>query len=151
MNGISRTLIPALVLAFVLAGCAHKGKLQGQRVCPNQSNEKGTFHFKSDRGETGGKLWMTLPDGEPFSGKYVQITLTMEQQAVDPFWTGWSPYWNDWGPFGDGWAPGRDYPTFRTNYSNKVVATLFGDKGRHDALPFQSERPALRSPGGWNG
>lgn len=154
MNGIGRTLIPALVLAFAMTGCVHKGELQGQvasPTSPNQPSPRVVFDFKTDRSGNGGSLSTTLPNGESFSGKYVQITSTTQQQAVDPFWTGWSPYWNDWGPFGDGWAPGRDYPTFRTNYSNKVVATLFGDKGDTMRCRFNLKDPPSGLRGGGTG
>lgn len=152
MNGISRAWMAVPVFAFALAGCAHKGKLQGALVSPNQPSENVVFHFKSDRGgAAGGKLWTTLPDGESFSGKYVQITSTTEQPAVAPFWGGWSPYWTDWGPFGDRWLAGEDYTTFRTNYSNKAVATLFGTQGDTMRCRLNLKEPTAGLSGGGTG
>ena len=88
----------------------------------------------------------SVPSGESFSGRFVQVTSTSTSDSIGPMWSSWSsPMWNDWGPFSETWIGGPvDVTTFRTNYSGKVVATLFGDRGTVMRCRFRLVNP----PGG---
>lgn len=138
-----------LVLAGALSGCVRTGQLNGRLSVPSQPVENVKFEFRSDVSGEGGKLSTKLAGGESFSGRYVQITSTTREHVIAPLFQRWPPFWNDWGPFGTPWFAGNDYTTFRTNYSGKVVATLFGDRGDTMRCRFRlSDPPAGLSGGG---
>ncbi|MBI3804719.1 MAG: hypothetical protein HY282_13260 [Nitrospirae bacterium] len=151
MRGMARSLGLMLFLATALVDCAHQGDLHGQLTSPAQANTAVIMHFKSDRSGHGGMLWTTLPNGESFSGTYVQITSTTEERAVSPYWAGWPPYWTDWGPYGGPWINAPDFTAFRTNYSNRVVATLFGNPGDTMRCRFDLKNPPKGLSGGGTG
>ena len=140
-----------MVAAAALSGCVSTGLLNGRLAVPGQPAVPVTFTFTSDRPGEGGTLTATLPDGEFFSGRYVQITSTTTEDAVGPMFRGWDPYWHTWGPYGQPWYDGRDYHAFRTNYSGKVVATLFGDKGNTMRCRFRLGDPPSGLSGGGTG
>ncbi|HUM16243.1 MAG TPA: hypothetical protein VL086_11190 [Candidatus Nitrosotalea sp.] len=102
--------------------------------------------YAADRfDDEGGTLSVTLPTGERFSGRFVQITSTTAVESVGPTWASWGPAWSEWGPFGETWVSGpSDVMTFRRNYTGKVVATLFGDRGNMIRCRFKLANP----PGG---
>jgi hypothetical protein len=151
MDRMIRRFILFFVLAGALAGCSsQKGQLNGQLISPGQSAAAPvTMEFQSDRSGTAGKISTTLPNGESFTGNYVQITSATEESSLNPFWSGWSPYWSDWNHFGDPWVDGPGFATFRTNYSNRVVATLFGNRGgtMRCRLDLKSPRKGMASGG----
>jgi hypothetical protein len=102
------------------------------------------MEYDTDRFGAGGTLETTLPNGEVFSGRYLQVTSTATADTLGAGWGGWGPwgdYWNDWGPFGSPWVGGGDYSTFIQNYSGKVLATLFGDRGDTMRCRFQLADP----------
>ena len=138
-----------LVIALVLSGCVSTGQMNGRLSVPGQPVAGVTFKFVSDRFGEGGTLSTTLPGGESFSGTYLQITSTTSTDVVEPFFVGWDPYWAGWGPFGEPWFDGGDHTVFRTNYSGKVVATLFGSGGNTMRCRFRlSDPPSALSGGG---
>ena len=96
-----------------------------------------------------GQITGTLPSGESFSGRFVQVTSTSAVDSIGPTWSSWgSPMWSDWGPFGETWIGGPvDVTTFRTNYTGKVVATLFGDRGTVMRCRFRLVNPSGRHAG----
>jgi hypothetical protein len=152
MNRIIRCFFLIFILAGALAGCSKKGQLNGQLTSPNQPAVPVTIQFKSDLGGgTGGKIWTTLPSGETYTGKYLQITTTTEERGLSPLWTGWTPYWRDWGPFGGPWQEGPDFTAFRTNYSDKVVATLSGNQGDTMRCRLHLKEPVREMAGGGTG
>lgn len=145
------TFIIASALASTL-GCVSTGQLNGRLAVPDEPSPNVKFDFKSDRmNEQEGTLSATLPGGESFSGKYVQITSTTEEHVVAPFFDRWAPYWTDWGSFGDPGFHGGDFTAFRTSYSNKVVATLFGDQGDTMRCRFRLGDPPAGLSGGGTG
>ena len=91
-------------------------------------------------------MMVTLPTGEAFTGKYVQITSTSSTDMVPRMF--WGPGWDDWGPFGCLWFDGNDFPVFVRNYSGKVVATLFGDRGDVMRCSFNLSVPEQGMRGG---
>src|SRR3569832_817698 len=153
MDRMIRGFILVFVLAGALTGCSsQKGQLHGQLISPDRpSAAPVTMQYQSDRSGTGGKISTMLPNGESFTGNYVQITSATEERGLDPFWSGWSPYWSDWGPFGDRWVGGPGFATFRTNYSNRGVATLFGNRGDTMRCRLDLKSPRKGKVGGGAG
>ena len=81
----------------------------------------------------------TLPNGEKFSGTYLQITSTTggfaeESQAYE------NPEAWDAG-FGDIWNPGGDVPVSHQDHSAKVIATLSGNRGDTMHCGFRLNNP----------
>src|SRR5689334_16276363 len=64
---------------------------------------------------------------ESFSGQYVHMTSTTTADTLPPAFG--DAGWPAWGPFDTPWYDGTGYTTVIRNYSGKVVATLFGDRG----------------------
>jgi hypothetical protein len=143
--------ILTIVFTCMLTSCVSTGMLNGRLSVPGQPAAPVTFNFKSDRSGEGGKLSAMLPDGEFFSGRYLQITSTINENAVAPMFQPWDPYWNSWGPFGSPWYGDGTYSAFRTNYSGKVIATLFGDKGSTMRCRFRLSDPPSGLSGGGTG
>lgn len=140
------TRLFGLALALGISGCTATGPISGQLNVPGQTPQKITLTYTTDRFDEGGRITGALPSGETVSGRFVQITSTSAVDSFGPMWSTWgSPMWSDWGPFGETWVGGpMDITTFRTNYSGKVVATLFGDRGTVMRCRFRLVNP----PGG---
>lgn len=140
----SARLPAGLLLSSTLAACVNQGLIQGrlaQRSDPSAPTTPVTLAYQSSSFGNGGTLSVTLPDGEAYSGRYLQIT---SAAMIDTFgWGAFGPYWVDWGPFGPGpWAGGADWTSFANNYSGAVVATLFGDRGHTMRCRFHLASPA---------
>jgi hypothetical protein len=147
-----RVALAVLAIASAASGCVSSGPISGQLVVPNQPAERVTMTYRTDRFDTGGTLSVTLPSGEHFSGRYVQVTSSSTVDTVGPTWASWGPMWTDWGPFGQTWVTGpSDVFSFRTNYSGKVVATLFGDRGGVMRCRFNLVNPPSGMPDGGTG
>ena len=145
MPARAMALVAAVAMGLV-AGCASTGPIQGQLAIPGQAApDRVQMTYVTDRFDEGGTLSVTLPTGERFSGRFVQITSTTAVESVGPTWASWGPVWSEWGPFGESWVSGpNDVITFRRNYTGKVVATLFGDRGNMIRCWFKLANP----PGG---
>ena len=134
-----------LVLALgVLSSCTSTGPIKGQLAVPGQPPQPVTLTYTTDRYDAGGRITGTLPSGETFAGRFVQVASTTAMDSIAPMWSAWSgPMWSDWGPFGETWIGGpADVETFRTNYSGKVVATLFGDRSTVMRCRFRLVSPS---------
>jgi hypothetical protein len=142
---------PAIVVTAILTGCVSTGVLNGRLSMAGQPAVPVIFHFQSDRFGEGGTISTALPDGEMFSGKYLQITSSTSESAVAPMLQPWEPYWNSWGPFGSPWYQDGTYSSFRTNYSGKVIATLFGDRGGTRRCRSRLSNPVFGLSGGGTG
>ena len=136
-----RGSIWALVIVVGLAGCVTTGSIGGRLSVPGEPVAGVTFSFQSERFGEGGRLTVALPGGEYFSGRYLQITSTSTTDVVQPISMFWGPRWHHWGPFGPPWMEEGDHTAFVRNYSGKVVATLFGDKGNTMRCRFQLTNP----------
>ena len=114
-----------------------------------------------------GPMYVTLgKGGERFTGNYLRVTSGTEIKTVEPIlgpWNairesgGWAqeedPWW--WGPpgawpLGIGWDGGY-FPSFVRDYSGKVVATLFGNRGGKMRCRFTLDRPQEGLIGGGTG
>jgi len=141
-----RSQTAGLVLAAaVLAGCVASGPIKGRLTQPGAAPTPVTLHYRSARFNQNGTLTATLPSGESFSGRYLQVTSDTDAETLDPYWGGWGVGWAGWGPWTDDYGPwiaGEDFPTFVRNYSGKVIATLLGDRGSRMRCRFRLADPS---------
>jgi len=137
--------------AVLLAGCVAKGTIRGRLSGTGATPAPITMSYRSQRFSQNGTLHVTLPDGESFSGRYLEVTSDTDAEALDPFWGGWGVGWAGWGPWSDDYGPwiaGEDIPTFMRNYSGKVIATLLGDRGSRMRCRFRLAQPQQGMTGG---
>jgi hypothetical protein len=132
-----------LALAGFLSGCVYQGAIAGRLEAPGAQPKPVTMNFQTQRFGAGGTMNTELPNGEYFTGRYLQVT---SETTADSFgsWGGWGP----WGPGWGDWGGGADYATFLENYSGKVVATLFGDRKNTMRCRFQLANPPDGMSGG---
>ncbi|MFP6663434.1 MAG: hypothetical protein VCC00_04460 [Deltaproteobacteria bacterium] len=161
MKKMNRTLCLTLGLALV-AGCAQQGTIMGRLSVPGEKTSTPvTMNWATTGFSSGGTMNVHLPAGETYTGKFLQVTSTTSADTLGGGgWggVGWSGGyggyggygggWNDWGPYGSPWGGGGSYSTFVTNYSGKVIATLFGDKGNTMRCRFHLSQPASGMEGG---
>jgi hypothetical protein len=142
----------------LLAGCAQQGTIMGRLEVPGEkATTPVTMNWNTPGFSGGGTMSVHLPEGETYTGKYLQITSATSANTLGGGgymggwgggWGGAGGYWNDWGPYGSPWGYGNDYSTFVKNYSGKVIATLFGDKGGTMRCRFHLSQPAAGMEGG---
>jgi hypothetical protein len=131
--------ILGLGAALVAGGCVTTGTITGRETNAGKPAGPIQMTWKSERFGFGGTISTALPTGEVFTGKYVQVTSETTADTVEPFFMGWGPYWGpDWG----------DATTFATNYSGKVIANLFGDRGDSMRCRFTLTDPDAGMEGG---
>jgi len=143
---------PLLVLAaaLALAGCTASGAIQARVTTPD-SGAPVTMRYRTDRFTDNGMLTATTPDGQQYSGRFLQVTSDTDAETLDPYWGGWGVGWDGWGPWSDDYGPyiiGADVPTFIRNYSGKVIATLLGDRGGRMRCRFRLAEPEQGMAGG---
>lgn len=148
----NRTVLFAL-LGLLVGGCVASGPIKGRLTEPGASPAPITLHYRSERFNQNGTLTATLPSGEAFSGRYLEVSEDTDAETLDPFWGGWGVGWAGWGPWGDGddngpWIVGADIPTFVRNYSGTVIATLLGDRGGRMRCRFRLGEPERGMSGG---
>jgi hypothetical protein len=152
MRGGGPALGGYVLLATLVAGCGpSSGVIAGQWVPPGRPAEPVSLAWQARATGGEGTLAVTLPDGEAFTGNYLQVVSGHAAAVIDPFMGGYPPYWNDWGPFGDPWTYGNDARTFARNYSGRVIATLLGDRGSAMRCRFQLLDPTGGMKGGGRG
>ena len=138
--------VGSIVVLWILGGCATTGFVDGRYATAGTSPTPVTFSYHTQPIGSGGTMTVTLPTGESFSGKYVHITSTSTVDVMPPVF--WDRSWAVWGPFGSPWYDGTDFPTFVRNYSGKVVAMLFGNRGDTMRCRFRLSVPERGMPGG---
>jgi len=137
--------------ALLLGGCVASGPIRGRLTTPGAGPTPVTMHYRSERFDQNGTMKVTLPDGEAFSGRYLEVSSDTDAETLDPFWGDWGVGWAGWGPWGDDsgpWVVGADIPTFVRNYSGKVIATLLGDRGGRIRCRFRLAEPVDGMSGG---
>ncbi len=139
MSSTTRRLVQAALIAAMLTGCTTTGTIDGRVAVADKPAAAVAFTYTASWARNGGTLSTTLPSGEGFSGQYVQIASTSTVDTIEPSLR--DPAWIDWGPFDTLWFHGSD----------KVVATLFGDKGDVMRCRFRLNDPERGMPGGGAG
>jgi hypothetical protein len=146
----ARTAVAAAAAALGLAGCVASGAIQARVTRPEDGGPV-AMRYRTDRFDDDGTLTATLPDGERYQGRFLQVTSDTDAETLDPYWGGWGVGWDGWGPWTDDYGPyivGADVPTFIRNYSGKVIATLLGDRGGRMRCRFRLAEPERGMSGG---
>ena len=140
----------AVLAALGLGGCVASGAIQARITKPPDGGAV-SMRYRTDRFDDNGILTATLPTGEQYSGRFLQVTSDMDAETLDPYWGGWDVGWDGWGPWTDDYGPyiaGADVPTFIRNYSGKVIATLLGNQGGRMRCRFRLSEPEEGLQGG---
>lgn len=140
----------ALALCAAHAACTASGAIRAQVAGPG-GGAPVAMQYRSERFGLNGTMTATLPDGQRYSGSYLQVTSDTDATTLDPFWGAWDVGWGNWGPWQDdepSWAIGADMPTFIRNYSGKVIALLLSDRGGHMRCRFHLANPSQGIEGG---
>jgi hypothetical protein len=130
--------------ALTGAGCVASGTIRGRLTVPGTPPAMIAMQYRSERFAQNGTIRTTLPSGEAFTGRYLQVTSDTTADTLDPYWDDWGVGWAGWGPWSDDYGPwvvGADMPTFVRNYSGKVIATLIGDRGDRMRCRFRLASP----------
>jgi hypothetical protein len=138
-NVLSAAALSAALLGG-LGACTTTGSGSGS-VSPGGAPV--SFAWKSTDGGTTGTMSATLPDGQAFSGPFLQITREVRSEDFDAMWTGWGSSWDDWGPF-----PAAEFGTL---YSGRVMANLQGPGAQRMRCRFYLNEPVAGMAGGGQG
>ena len=123
------TLSIFTALAIAAPGCTQKGSMTAVESGGATPGAAVVMDWESPEGErVTGTLTATLPSGETFSGKYIQVGTDTSDSDLEPYWSGWSgSQWGTWPQ--DYSATVEGSPSFQMQYSDRVIANLTGDKG----------------------
>jgi hypothetical protein len=146
-----RQAIGLTLAATLLGGCVASGPIKGRLTSPGGAATPITLYYRSERFNQNGMMHATMPDGESFTGRYLEVTSDTDAEMLDPFWGGWGVGWAGWGPWSDdygAWVVGADVPTFVRNYSGTVIATLLGDRSGRMRCRFRLAEPEEGMSGG---
>lgn len=137
--------------SLLLGGCVASGPIKGRLTTPGGAPTPVTLHYRSERFNQNGTMQVTLPDGETFTGRYLEVASDTDAETLDPFWGDWGVGWAGWGPWSDdygAWVVGADVPTFVRNYSGTVIATLLGNRNGRMRCRFRLAEPEEGMTGG---
>jgi hypothetical protein len=126
-------------VATLLTGCSSTGAgatgyLGGRMSAPDRPVTGVEFLWTTDWSEVRGTITATLPTGERFKGNFVQVTHEVADtelvSMVGPLNGFTDAVAREGGTTPqDVWTNAVDLGTFRTEYANRIVAVLFGDRG----------------------
>jgi hypothetical protein len=133
------SLAAAVSMALVLGACTTMGTGSGST---SSGANPVSFNWKSKDGGVTGTMSATVESGDVFTGPYLEITQTAQNDAFYPMWAGWSPRWRDW-------TYGLNGPT--TTYTGKVVANLQGPNSQRMRCRFDLNDPVSGMGGGGQG
>jgi len=109
------------MLVGLVAGCAvHAGTMSGELTAPGEPARPVTISYVPDRRDESGNLFLTLPDGEAFSGRYARAGSTGAYAVAPGQDVDFSAV--NWGFAADNWA-------FGEGETDKVLALLQGNHG----------------------
>lgn len=161
----ARTVVLIGALFTACATTPQTGIISATWTPPGKPPEPVVISWESEDTITG-PMYVTLgKGGERFTGNYLRITSGTKLRSAEPIlgpWNairesgGWAqetnPYW--WSP-PDGWPiggwDGGFFPEFVRQYSGKVVATLFGNRGDKMRCSFDLFKPQEGLIGGGTG
>jgi hypothetical protein len=143
-----------VVLAAWLAGCSttSSGYLGGRLTAPGRPESGVEFTWtQSAWGQ--GTMAATLPTGERFTGNFAQVTRVVPDTVLVPIVNPVAGFTDDvareGGTEGENvWVPAIDLGSFRAKYADRIVATLFGDKGNAMRCGFRLFEPSKGLSGG---
>jgi hypothetical protein len=144
-----------LALSALLVGCSSTGAtgyLGGLLTSPGRPVSPVEFSWTADSSRRG-TIAATLPTGERFTGKFVQVTREVPDTELVPMVGPIAGFADNVAREGgttpqDVWANAVDVGSFREEYENRIVATLFGDKGNAMRCGFRLYDPEKGFPGG---
>ncbi|MEO8606059.1 MAG: hypothetical protein ABI629_26045 [bacterium] len=141
-------MLVAAGLTAGLSGCVASGAIKARL----HDGEPVTMHYRTERFGLDGTMTATMPDGQKFSGRFLQVTSDTDAETLEPFWMGWGAGWGGWSPWSDDdsdWmGEGGMMPSFMQYYSGKVVATMLGDRGGRMRCAFRLGEPEEGMEGG---
>ena len=137
------------------AGCSSTGTGISERYRRPGGREPVEFNWTADSSRRG-TIAAALPTGERFTGNFVQVTREVPDtelvSMVGPI-AGFADAVAREGGTGsqDVWTNAVEIGSFREEYANRIVATLFGDKGNAMRCGFKLFDPEKGFPGGGTG
>jgi hypothetical protein len=149
----------ALVLALFTAGCTTgylNGRLTGHGGLRTPVEFEWTAGLRSSwpgSSADRGTIKTTLPTGETFSGRFMQVNGTRSDSDLHSIvkLSGFDGPWPVWEPADDAWGSTPDLARFRSAYADRIVATLQGDKGHAMRCRFRLFDPPAAFRGGGSG
>jgi hypothetical protein len=147
-----------VALSALLAGCSSTGStgyLGGLLTAPGRAVSPVEFSWTADSSRRG-TIAATLPTGERFTGNFVQVTREVPDTELVPLVGPIAGFADNVAREGgttpqDVWANAVEIGSFRAEYANRIVATLFGDKGNAMRCGFRLFDPQKGFPGGGGG
>jgi hypothetical protein len=156
-----RTTVPGLtvVMAALLTACApaaSTGYLGGLLSVSKQPAKGLELVWTADQSGVRGTITTALPSGERFKGNFVQVTQEIPDTELVPMVNPIAGFTDAVAREGgtalqDVWANAAELGWFRTEYANRIVAVLFGDKGNAMRCGFRLFDPAQGFRGGGTG
>jgi hypothetical protein len=147
-----------VALSALLAGCSSTGStgyLGGLLTAPGRPVSPVEFSWTADSSRRG-TIAATLPTGERFTGKFVQVTREVPDTELVPMVGPIAGFSDAVAREGGAtpqnvWTSAVDINSFREEYANRIVATLFGDKGNAMRCGFRLFDAGKGFPGGGTG
>jgi hypothetical protein len=148
------------MVATFLAGCSSgagaTGYLGGRLSAPDRPVAGVEFLWTADRSGIRGTLTATVPAGERFTGNFVQVTREVADTELIPMVGPINGFTDAVAREGgttpqDVWTSAVDLGTFRTEYTDRIVAVLFGDRGNAMRCGFRLFDPPQGFRGGGTG
>jgi hypothetical protein len=141
-------VMAAALLAAGLGGCVASGAIKARL----HDGEPVTMHYRTERFGLNGTMTATLPSGEKFSGRFLQVSSETDSETLAPYWMGWGAGWDGWSPWSDDdsdWmGEGGMVSSASQYYSGKVIATLLGDRSGRMRCAFRLANPEQGMEGG---
>jgi len=146
--------------AVLLTGCASPapstGYLVGLLSAPSQPARRVELAWTADPTGVRGTITATLPSGERFKGSFVQVTHEVPDTELVPMVNPIAGFTDAVAREGgtaseDVWANAVELGWFRTEYANRIVAVLFGDRGNAMRCGFRLFDPTQGFGGGGTG
>jgi len=148
MVGWVRRAVLAAAAAAACGGCVASGPIHARL----HDGGSVTMHYRTERFGPDGTMTATMPSGQTFTGRFLQVTSDTDSEALEPFWMGWGEGWDGWSPWSDDdsdWmGEGGIMPQFSQYYSGKVIANLLGDRGGRMRCAFRLADPEHGMEGG---
>ena len=147
--------------AAFLASCSSPGAgatgyLGGRLSAPDRPVAGVEFLWTADQSGARGTLTATAPAGERFTGNFVQVTQEIADTELVPMVGPINGFTDAVAREGgttpqDVWTSAADLGAFRKEYTDRIVAVLFGDRGNAMRCGFRLFDPPRGFRGGGTG